>query len=404
MARQFPPPPPPKDGPPKPSISITSPADGAAFNGGTLVPDAITVTGRAGSGGPMGVTVQLGDSPAQQATLTLDSPPPDDTIDSGSWSFTGTPPPSAVGAMTITATVHTIRGRRRTASDTVTVKIRNPFAEGKTIWYLVANGHLDRNPLILESPDANGRFTGTMSTSGGLDSGLPLLDGALWQEDARRLSFSVKLENNEVLTFTGFLFDLAPDGLRIQGDWGQGSGAPDPLVPQYGLAGTFTGDRFEDPRRPGFGWFALGFDASVVATPIGATWTGHLWTWNTLGHPEQGDFSMPVVFTPEAGQWKMSVSAFSVDIGERYALQPGQIGSGAVNGDHATLNLPLHGSGFMDFDLPLDLSTDATIYPPDVGAQPGVPHSGNKLDMVGQGQVGGDTFWAAFRGTIDAWP
>ncbi|MGH7870297.1 MAG: hypothetical protein ACREP9_22305 [Candidatus Dormibacteraceae bacterium] len=116
-----------------------------------------------------------------------------------------------------------------------------------TTWYLVVNGYTDRLPLVLISVDAGGNVTGTLSTSGNQDGGIPLHDGR-WQEDARELSFKVTLENGEIQTYTGFLFDQAPDGVQTSY-----LGAP-----QYGLAGTFVGDRFEDPRRPGFGWFALG--------------------------------------------------------------------------------------------------------------------------------------------------
>lgn len=101
----------------------------------------------------------------------------------------------------------------------------------------------------------------------------------------------------------------------------------------------------------------------------------------------------------------MYIVSLAVNIGEQYGLQQGQIGSGTVNGDHATLNLPLHGYGYADFDVTLSLSTDATVNPSGgVPPQTGRPHSGNQLDMVGQGRWGNDTFWAAFRGTITAWP
>lgn len=96
-----------------------------------------------------------------------------------------------------------------------------------------------------------------------------------------------------------------------------------------------------------------------------------------------------------------------MNIGVLYELQPHQIGSGTVNGDHATLTLPVHGSGYsglVDINLTLSLSTDATINMPGVPPQSGVPHTGNELDMVGQGQLGNDIYWAAFRGTINAWP
>jgi hypothetical protein len=83
-----------------------------------------------------------------------------------------------------------------------------------------------------------------------------------------------------------------------------------------------------------------------------------------------------------------------------------------VKGDHATLKLPLHGHYeyggvvYFDNDLTIDLSTDTTINPPGVPPQTGVPYNSatGEFDMVGQGQAGETTFYAAFRGTIDAWP
>ena len=145
---------------------------------------------------------------------------------------------------------------------------------------------------------------------------------------------------------------------------------------------------------------------------VDANWNGHLWTWNTMGYPENGDFHMPIRFVGEGGQWKLYVYTFSVDIGATYALQPGQLGSGTVKGAHATLTLPLHGHYeyggvvYFDQDLTIDLSTDATINPPGTPPQTGVPHNSvnGEFDMVGQGEAGGVTFFAAFRGRIDAWP
>jgi len=117
-----------------------------------------------------------------------------------------------------------------------------------TFWFLVANGHTDRRPLFLDLIDAAGNVQGTMSSVGAQDNAIPLQE-ARWREDARELTFKVTLENGEIQTYTGFLFDQAPDGLQ--------TGV---RKPQYGLAGTFVGDRFEDPLRPAFGWFALGND------------------------------------------------------------------------------------------------------------------------------------------------
>ena len=117
-----------------------------------------------------------------------------------------------------------------------------------TIWYLIVNGHDDRSPLQLVAVEPDGSVRGTISTSGNRDAGIPLEEG-FWNEDARELTFKVTLENGEVQTYTGFLFDQAPSGVKVP--------IPLPGV-QYGLAGTFVGDRFEDVARPGFGWFALG--------------------------------------------------------------------------------------------------------------------------------------------------
>jgi hypothetical protein len=159
--------------------------------------------------------------------------------------------------------------------------------------------------------------------------------------------------------------------------------------------------------------------AILPARYFQATWEGNLYTWNTLCSPPQnGPFGMPVYFTREVGQWKMNVSTFSADIGERFDLQPYRVGTGTVNGGHATLQLPLQESGSIPLALTVDLSTDATISPapdcpqPDgsrVPDQSGMPHSGNQLTMVGQGtgSLGGTadvTLWAMFQGTIDAWP
>jgi len=211
-------------------------------------------------------------------------------------------------------------------------------------------------------------------------------------------------------------------GLWCRDPRGNAYVAPVTVGPFFGVAGGGGGNPFNSMKCGKQGeipliglriWSGANIDGvEPVCNPtIDATWSGrslaqgqHLWTWNTLGHPEDGDFTIPVRFTREDGQWKMYVVSLSIDIGEKYELQKGKIGSGTVNGDHATLTLPLHGFGYVDLLLELSLSTDATIYPPGVPPQSGRPHSGNSLDMVGQGRSGNDTFWAAFRGTITAWP
>jgi hypothetical protein len=203
-------------------------------------------------------------------------------------------------------------------------------------------------------------------------------------------------------------------GLWCRDSRGNAYVAPVTRGPFFGVAGggggspdnVMCGKQGEIPLIGLDIWSGANIDGfETVCNPtIDATWSGHLWTWNTQNNPENGDFKMPVRFTHEDGQWKMLVVSFSVNIGEQYDLEKGQMGSGVVNGDHVTFTLPLHGSGYVEIHLTLNLSTDVTINPPGVPPQTGSPHSGNRLDMVGQGRFGSDTFWAAFRGTITAWP
>lgn len=209
-------------------------------------------------------------------------------------------------------------------------------------------------------------------------------------------------------------------GLSCRDPRGNAYVAPVTAGPFFGVAGGGGGRPFTSMRCGKQGeipliglriWSGANVDAvePVCNLTIDAMWSGShpsggLWTWNTLGHPEDGNFMMPVRFTREGGQWKIYVVTFSVNIGEQYDLQPG-MGIGTVNGDHATLKLPLKGSGYKDLPpFTLDLSTDACIDPPGVPRQCGRPHSGNALDMVGKGTFDSVTFWAAFRGTISAWP
>src|SRR5437660_2331866 len=97
--------PPPGDGatPLTPHLLTTRPDAGTTFNGGSR-PDMIVVTGttfltcddpggQCDVGDIYRITVQLGDSTPQQATLNLDAVPAQGTEQSGSWSFMGTPKP-----------------------------------------------------------------------------------------------------------------------------------------------------------------------------------------------------------------------------------------------------------------------------------------------------------------------
>jgi len=197
--------------------------------------------------------------------------------------------------------------------------------------------------------------------------------------------------------------------------------APVTAGPFFGVAGGGGGTPFnamkcgmqgEIPLKGFDIWSGANIDGfDPICNPtIDAIWSGQhsaglgLWTWNTRNLPEDGGFSMSVRFSLENGQWKIYVVSLSADIGEQYALQDGQVGSGVVNGNHVMLTLPVHGTHFADIVVTLNLSTDSTINPPGVPPQSGIPHNGNRLDMVGQGPWGNDTFWAAFRGNITAWP
>jgi hypothetical protein len=112
-----------------------------------------------------------------------------------------------------------------------------------TAWDVNANGF---HSLIEISAvdDNNGQVDGTMFDENGslrLENPDDPKGKAVWEEDARRFRFARTLQNGERQTFTGFFFDS--------------SGVPNK---RFAMAGTFVGDRFEDPRRPAFGWFPLG--------------------------------------------------------------------------------------------------------------------------------------------------
>jgi len=147
--------------------------------------------------------------------------------------------------------------------------------------------------------------------------------------------------------------------------------------------------------------------ACYATKTINSTWTGHVWIWNSDGHPSNNDFTIPVRFQAESGTWKMYVDSLSLSLlGDTFSLQSGQIGSGSVNGGHAWLQLPIHGSPQgHTIDVSLGLSTENTIYPPNAASVGGYPYDGNILNMVGTGTYNGSsTFWAFFQGHFSSWP
>lgn len=123
-----------------------------------------------------------------------------------------------------------IRRRDETAAELRTCSL--PLG----LWQINGNGFPGQ--LRIDSLDTQGAVRGAFIDSDmGTPRNLPLVN-ASWNHDARRLTFTRALPNGENQTFTGFLFDN-PTGASTRT-----------------IAGTFTGDRFEDPNRPAFGWFA----------------------------------------------------------------------------------------------------------------------------------------------------
>lgn len=113
--------------------------------------------------------------------------------------------------------------------------------------------------------DANG-FKMSMDTSWDVGTGVLTINlsddsvdqtSIVWSEDARQLVFDRILGTGEVQTWTGFLYDPA-DG-SIDTLTGNPPGTTGQISFSFALAGTITTrGGFEDPRRPGFGWFAMG--------------------------------------------------------------------------------------------------------------------------------------------------
>jgi hypothetical protein len=110
----------------------------------------------------------------------------------------------------------------------------------ETSWLMDANGF--RIALTIVSVDGStGQVQGYMIDG----NGNLTLEDAVWEDAARRFTFSRTLPSGERQTFTGFLFDSS--GFQ-----------PNDVVPSgFAMAGTVTAT-MEDPDRPAFGWFALG--------------------------------------------------------------------------------------------------------------------------------------------------
>jgi hypothetical protein len=134
--------------------------------------------------------------------------------------------------------------------------------------------------------------------------------------------------------------------------------------------------------------------------PIDATWSGHVWVWSGEGDTN-GDFSFPVVFNEESGTWLITVPSLKIPLGVTITLQSKEEGWGSVNGDDATMTLPL---SVASQDVTVSLSTDATISPPGVQPIHVYAYSPSLFQMVGEGTLDGNPFDVFFSGTITAWP
>ena len=139
---------------------------------------------------------------------------------------------------------------------------------------------------------------------------------------------------------------------------------------------------------------------------IDATWSGTVWLWTPYG-PTNGAFSIPVIFEQESGTWHIVVQSIWANLSVGVSLQPNTVGSGVVNGDSATLWLPITASADgLTESATLALSTDASISPPGTApiTVPAYSPASTLFQMVGQGSMGGGTAYAFFSGDITAWP
>jgi len=139
---------------------------------------------------------------------------------------------------------------------------------------------------------------------------------------------------------------------------------------------------------------------------IDATWSGNVWLWTPDG-PTNGTFTIPIIFEEESGTWHIVVQSISANLSVSVSLQPHTVGSGLVNGDSASLSLPISASAYGQTEnATLALSTDASISPPGANQVTVGEYSpaSSLLQMVGEGSMNGGTAYAFFSGDIDAWP
>jgi len=116
----------------------------------------------------------------------------------------------------------------------------------KASWTFNGNGF--PGLLTIDTIDENGHTTLYLFDQ---NSGTNYQMTGTWGEDSRQLTFSRTLENGEVQNFTGYLFDFSCQINQLKLNQVNNE------TQYYCLAGTFTAEPYEDPRRPAFGWFAL---------------------------------------------------------------------------------------------------------------------------------------------------
>ncbi|WP_157649755.1 hypothetical protein [Burkholderia ubonensis] len=133
--------------------------------------------------------------------------------------------------------------------------IGNSIIGGPAIghWQLVANGYV--GDLWIQSVNGDtvkGEIQDDENTlrplqgNGGVGS-------PSWDQGTGRLTFARTLNNGEIQTFDGYLFD---QNIQLLADLIKNNLGPQAYpYPGPAMAGTFTGSKYE--ARPEFGWFAL---------------------------------------------------------------------------------------------------------------------------------------------------